>query len=125
MLAAVQRAVNREKRCLLADWSDVYCCGLFLWVPILETNMTRQRLERMKADQEINEVEAETYALEQHGFRLTVSRLQQSRAGKCAGPKYIKMDGFHIRYTARFIDECVKANKPRVIDPSGRFAETA
>ena len=75
----------------------------------------------MKPDQEINEVQAEAYASKRHGFRLTVSRLRQSRAGKCAGPKYIKKDGFHIRYTPRFIDEYVEENKPRVIDPTDRF----
>ena len=88
---------------------------------MMTINNTKSRTKRLRRDQELTETEAEEYARDRQGFNLTAGRLQQSRVGRCAGPKYIKMDGFHIRYTPRFIDEYVKANKPRVIDPAKRI----
>ena len=84
--------------------------------------MTRNKTLKTKRTQELTETEAAAYAQARHGFKLTVGRLQQSRVGKCTGPKYIKKDGFHVRYTRCFIDEYVEANKPIVIDPADRMA---
>ena len=84
--------------------------------------MKRLKALKTKRDQELTETEAVAYARDRHGFNLTAGRLQQSRVGRCAGPKYIKKEGFHIRYTPRFLDEYIEANKPRVIDPSERMA---
>ena len=89
---------------------------------MMTINNTKSRTKRLRRDQELTETEAEEYAQARHGCNLTIGRLQQSHVGKCTGPKYIKKDGFHVRYTRRFIDEYVEANKPRVIDPSERMA---
>ena len=89
---------------------------------MMTINNTKSRTKRPRRDQELTETEAEEYARDRHGFNLTIGRLQQSHVGKCTGPKYIKKDGFHVRYTRSFIDEHVEANKPRVIDPSERMA---
>lgn len=83
---------------------------------------TTRKSRKLILDQELTETEAVEYALETHDVDWTKSRLQQSRAGRCSGPKYIKKDGFHVRYTRRFIDEYVIANKPRIIDPADRMA---
>ena len=91
----------------------------------MKINHTKSRTKRLRRDQDLTETEAEEYARDRHGFNLTIGRLQQSRVGKCTGPKYIKKDGFHVRYTRRFIDEYVEENKPRVIDPGQRFAEVS
>ena len=84
-----------------------------------------QKSKELIRDRQMTEAEAVEYARKRHGFTLPKSRLQQSRAGRCSGPKYIKKDGFHVCYTRRFIDEYVNANKPRIIDPTDRMAETS
>ena len=88
---------------------------------MMTINHTKSRTKRLRRDQELTVTAAEEYARDRHGFNLTAGRLQQSRVGRCAGPKYIKKEGCHIRYTPRFLDEYIEANKPRVIDPAKRI----
>ena len=64
----------------------------------------------------------QAYAEYKHGFHLPVRRLQQSRIGRCAGPKFRKVDGWHVEYTPRFIDEYIKSRQRRVVDPADLMA---
>lgn len=77
---------------------------------------------RLDPDEPLNEQQAQAYAEDKHGFHLPVSRLQQSRIGRCAGPKFRKVDGWHVEYTPRFIDEYIQARQRRVVDPADLMA---
>lgn len=74
-----------------------------------------------RPNQELTEHEAEEYA-RQRGFHLPVSRLQQSRVGRCTGPKFLKKDGWCVRYTPQFIDEYIDARRSYVVDPADLMA---
>lgn len=80
---------------------------------------------RKKRTLELTEVEAAEYALAQYGFHLPISRLQQSRIGRCHGPKFIKKDGWAVRYLPKHIDEYIAANRSRVVDPAELVAEAS
>ena len=92
-----------------------------------ETTMRKLSLRSLKnksnganqfdPDQELTEREAEEYA-RQRGFHLPVSRLQQSRVGRCTGPKFLKKDGWSVRYTPRFLNESINSRETRVVDPA-------
>lgn len=72
-------------------------------------------------DRELTEREAEEYAFDAHDLHLPVSKLQRSRIGLCSGPKYLKIDGWGVRYTPRFIDEYVMSRRSHVVDPADLF----
>ena len=77
-----------------------------------------------RPNQELTEHEAEEYALSR-GFHLPVSRLQQSRVGRCTGPRFLKKDGWGVRYTQRFLDEYIDGRETRVVDPAEIIAEAS
>ena len=79
-------------------------------------------LECLDLDNLLTERDAEEYARNEHDFNLPVRRLQQSRVGRCAGPKYLVIDGWHVRYTRQFIDDYISKRQPRVVDPADRPA---
>ena len=81
--------------------------------------------KRLDPDEPLNEQQAQAYAEDRHGFHLPVRRLQQSRIGRCTGPKFRKVDGWHVEYTPRFIDEYIQARLPRVVDPADRIAASS
>lgn len=77
-------------------------------------------------DHELTELEAEEYSIKR-GFHLSLSRLRMSRMNNppCNGPKFLKIDGWHVRYTPRFLDEYIDARQPRIVDPAERMAPAA
>lgn len=74
-------------------------------------------------DHSLNEFEAAAYS-EERGYPLTVSRLRASRMRNptCKGPKFEKVDGWHVIYTPRYLDEFIKQIERRVFDPADRLA---
>lgn len=101
--------------------------GLFVWCQ-LEKTMThrgkrdsRNGATKLDAERELTEREAAEYADNVHGFHMPVSKLQRSRIGLCSGPKYLKIDGWGVRYTPRFIDEYIQSRRSHVVDPADRI----
>ena len=73
-------------------------------------------------DQEMTDRQASVYAEQVFGVRLPTSRLQRSRIGLCPGPRYLKVDGWGVRYTPRLLDEYFQDRQSCVIDPARRAA---
>ena len=69
-------------------------------------------------DQEITERQASMYAEEVFGVQLPISRLQRSRIGLCPGPRFLKVDGWGVRYTPRLLDEYFQERQSCVVDPA-------
>ena len=64
---------------------------------------------------ELTEREAAEYAQSVHDFHIPISKLQRSRIGRCSGPKYLKIDGWGVRYTPQFIDEYIQSRRSHVV----------
>lgn len=77
-------------------------------------------------DHELTELEAEEYSI-RRGCHLSLNRLRMSRMNNppCNGPKFLKIDGWHVRYTPRLLDEYIDARLPCVVDPADRISAAA
>lgn len=82
-----------------------------------------KRARRKNGDELLNEYEAADF------LGLSVHWLRMSRLAKpkWAGPKYIKLDGYHVRYDPEDLRD-FKASRnggPRIIDPAERMREAS
>ncbi len=86
----------------------------------------RKKSNGFDPDEQLTEFEAVEYA-ESRGYRLPLGRLRMSRLTnpRSAGPRFLKVDGYHVRYTRQFIDEFIAACKPCVIDPAERMRKAS
>ncbi len=85
----------------------------------------RNGATKLDPQHELTEREAAEYAQGVHGFHMPVSKLQRSRIGLCSGPKYLKIDGWGVRYTPKFIDEYIDSRSSHVVDPADRLAASS
>ena len=81
----------------------------------------RNGATKLDPQHELTEREAAEYAQGVHSFHMPVSKLQRSRIGLCSGPKYLKIDGWGVRYTPQFINEYIQSRRSHVVDPADRI----
>ena len=69
-------------------------------------------------DQQLTDKQACEYAAAR-GVYISTNILKLLRRDD-KGPRYLRINGYYIRYTRRFLDPYIEARLPQVIVPAGR-----